>query len=138
MPGAFTLDNIFTYEYIVIQKERMKAVNEGLKAYSMIARRLKAMADPSRIAIIHKLCGGERNVSELVRETGLSQANVSKHLRILREEELVDFRRVRRMVYYRLASEMPREVCDRICRSLESGMAAGKGLLEEYRRIANE
>lgn len=104
----------------------------------MIARRLKAMADSSRLFLLHTLCEGEKNVTELVEVTGFSQANVSKHLRVLRGEELVSARRERKMVYYRLTNELPREICGLIGRSLEHKALADRNAMELYRRTMNE
>ena len=44
-----------------------------------------AIAEPSRRAILDVLARGERPVNDLVRELGLTQPQVSKHLRVLRE-----------------------------------------------------
>lgn len=107
-------------------------------SFQLISRRLKAIADPSRLAILHILCEGEQNVSELVRITGLTQANVSKHLRILREEGLVSFRRDHRRIFYDLASELPNEICSIVCQSLEEHAAMNKRILESYRRTQRE
>jgi DNA-binding transcriptional ArsR family regulator len=104
----------------------------------LISRRLKAMADPSRLAILHILCDGERNVSELVSETGLTQANISKHLRILREEGLVSFRKQQKNIYYGLSSGLPEAVCGLVCRSLEEQASSERVILEKYRSVHHE
>jgi DNA-binding transcriptional ArsR family regulator len=44
-----------------------------------------AVAEPRRRAILDVLAGGERPVNDLVRELGVTQPQVSKHLRVLRE-----------------------------------------------------
>jgi DNA-binding transcriptional ArsR family regulator len=44
-----------------------------------------AVAEPRRREILDALAGGERAVNDLVRELGLAQPQVSKHLRVLRE-----------------------------------------------------
>jgi DNA-binding transcriptional ArsR family regulator len=44
-----------------------------------------AVAEPRRRAILDVLAGGERPVNDLVRELGVAQPQVSKHLRVLRE-----------------------------------------------------
>jgi DNA-binding transcriptional ArsR family regulator len=49
----------------------------------------EVVAEPSRRGILDLLLGGARPVGELVRETGLSQPNTSRHLRVLREAGLV-------------------------------------------------
>jgi DNA-binding transcriptional ArsR family regulator len=61
-----------------------------------------AVAEPRRRAILDLLAGGERPVNELVRELGLAQPQVSKHLRVLREVGAVDVREDGRQRRYRL------------------------------------
>jgi DNA-binding transcriptional ArsR family regulator len=90
----------------------------GSIQFELVARRLKALADPSRLAVLRLLCGGERCVTEIVDETGLGQANVSKHLRILLGEGFVLARRERRNVFYRLSNGVSEEICAIICRSI--------------------
>src|ERR1044071_5890778 len=50
------------------------------------------LAEPARRHILDLLRDGERSVGELVIDLRLSQPGVSKHLRVLREAGLVDFR----------------------------------------------
>jgi DNA-binding transcriptional ArsR family regulator len=61
-----------------------------------------AVAEPRRRLILDALAGGERPVNELVRELGLAQPQVSKHLRVLREVGAVDVREDGRQRVYRL------------------------------------
>jgi DNA-binding transcriptional ArsR family regulator len=48
------------------------------------------VADPARRSLLDLLLAGPRPVGELARETGLSQPNTSRHLRVLREAGLVE------------------------------------------------
>ncbi len=61
-----------------------------------------AVAEPRRREIVDLLAAGERPVGDLVRELGLGQPQVSKHLRVLREVGLVDVRDQGRQRLYRL------------------------------------
>jgi DNA-binding transcriptional ArsR family regulator len=62
-----------------------------------------AVAEPRRRQILDVLAGGEeRAVNEVVRLLGLSQPQVSKHLRVLREVGVVDVRDEGRQRLYRL------------------------------------
>jgi DNA-binding transcriptional ArsR family regulator len=61
-----------------------------------------AVAEPRRRQILDVLAGGERPVNDLVRELGLAQPQVSKHLRVLREVGAVDVRDDGRRRLYRL------------------------------------
>jgi DNA-binding transcriptional ArsR family regulator len=61
-----------------------------------------AVAEPRRREILDALAGGERPVNDLVRQLGLAQPQVSKHLRVLREVGAVDVRDEGRQRLYRL------------------------------------
>jgi DNA-binding transcriptional ArsR family regulator len=61
-----------------------------------------AVAEPRRRQIVDLLAEGERPVNDLVRELGLGQPQVSKHLRVLREVGVVDVREQGRQRLYRL------------------------------------
>ncbi len=61
-----------------------------------------AVAEPQRRRILDLLAQGERSVSELVAGLGLSQPQVSKHLRVLREVGAVHVRDDGRRRLYRL------------------------------------
>jgi DNA-binding transcriptional ArsR family regulator len=61
-----------------------------------------AVAEPRRRQILDVLAGGERPVNDLVQQLGLTQPQVSKHLRVLREVGAVDVRDSGRHRVYRL------------------------------------
>jgi DNA-binding transcriptional ArsR family regulator len=61
-----------------------------------------AVAEPRRRQILDVLAGGERPVNDLVRELGLAQPQVSKHLRVLRQVGAVDVREDGRQRLYRV------------------------------------
>lgn len=67
------------------------------------AQFLKLMANEHRLLVLCHLLGkGEASVTELVRETGLSQSALSQHLARLREVGLVAFRREAQTLFYRV------------------------------------
>jgi DNA-binding transcriptional ArsR family regulator len=61
-----------------------------------------AIAEPRRREILDALGSAERPVGDLVAQLGLSQPQVSKHLRVLREAGVVDVRDQGRQRLYRL------------------------------------
>jgi DNA-binding transcriptional ArsR family regulator len=84
-----------------------------------IAEVLKAMADPTRLKILHCLNQGERCVSDILEVVGGSQANVSKHLSVLKRAGLVDSRRNGLNVFYHITDEGVFTICRNVCDSLE-------------------
>ena len=85
----------------------------------LVAGRFKALAEPARLRILATLRDGERTVSDLVEATGLGQANVSKHLRLLHDLRFVERRREGLYTLYRLADEDVFMLCDLMCGKLE-------------------
>lgn len=71
-----------------------------------------AVAEPRRRQILDALVGGERAVNDLVRLVGLTQPQVSKHLRVLREVGAVDVRDEGRQRLYRLNGEALKPIHD--------------------------
>jgi DNA-binding transcriptional ArsR family regulator len=71
-----------------------------------------AVAEPRRRQIVDVLAGGELPVNDVVVRLGLSQPQVSKHLRVLREVGVVDVREDGRQRFYRLNGEALKPIHD--------------------------
>jgi DNA-binding transcriptional ArsR family regulator len=65
----------------------------------------RAVADPTRRAVLDLLAEGERAVKDLQPAFPISQPALSQHLRVLREAGLVSERRAGRLRIYRLEAE---------------------------------
>lgn len=63
----------------------------------------KALSSPKRLELLELVAQREHAVEALAEKTGLSMANTSRHLQILREARLVEARKEGLYVYYRLA-----------------------------------
>ena len=71
-----------------------------------LAELFKALADPTRVAIVNRLAAGEECcVCDLTNAFELSQPTVSHHLRILRDAGLVEAERRGTWAYYRLVPD---------------------------------
>jgi len=68
-------------------------------------RFLQGMADRTRLRIIKALAGREKTVTQLVTELGSSQANISGHLRTLKESGILKSRQEGKYVFYSLRDE---------------------------------
>jgi DNA-binding transcriptional ArsR family regulator/rhodanese-related sulfurtransferase len=71
--------------------------------YGQLARIGKALASPVRLELLELLCQSDRTVDSLAEETGISLANASQHLMVLRDAGLVESRKKGLHVHYRLA-----------------------------------
>ncbi|HZR99629.1 MAG TPA: metalloregulator ArsR/SmtB family transcription factor [Chloroflexota bacterium] len=87
---------------MVLDVRDLPSVAPGLGAAELDARFFRGLADPCRVCILELLLAGEKNVSELVDQTGLAQNRVSTHLGCLRTCGFVAARRDGRFVYYQV------------------------------------
>ena len=69
-------------------------------AYAVMAESFRALADTSRVKIVHTLLQQELCVCDLAAVAGISESATSQHLRVLRNLRLVKSRRNGKMVYY--------------------------------------
>ncbi len=86
----------------------------------LVAQRFKALSEPARLEILSALRRRELTVSELVEETRMGQANVSKHLQMLHAMGFVARRKGGLFVYYALADQSVFELCDVMCGRIEA------------------
>ena len=70
-----------------------------------LARVGKALGNPHRLELVDLLSQAERTVDDLARLTGMSVANTSQHLQVLRAALLVAVRREGAFSYYRLSGD---------------------------------
>ncbi len=88
----------------VVHPRTVAAVQESLIAYTeaqRVADVFKVLGDPSRCRLVYALlAAGEICVCDLASALGMSESNVSHHLRVLRARGLVRPRRQGKMVYY--------------------------------------
>ncbi|CAL9671624.1 hypothetical protein SUDANB105_07548 [Streptomyces sp. enrichment culture] len=67
---------------------------------------IRALADPLRLQIVALLAHETLCTTHLVEETGAKQTNLSNHLKILREAEVVDTEPCGRFTYYKLRPDV--------------------------------
>ncbi|MCK5890049.1 MAG: winged helix-turn-helix transcriptional regulator [Methylococcales bacterium] len=69
------------------------------------ARCLKAMSHPLRLKILCVLGTQSISVQDIVEEVGTSQSNISQHLAILREKDILGYKKEANRVYYYIDDE---------------------------------
>jgi ArsR family transcriptional regulator len=76
------------------------------------ARIFKALAHPARLVLLRRLRESECCVSEVEHCLGISQPNVSQHLKILKDAGLIAGRREKTRVCYRIADKRIERILD--------------------------
>jgi DNA-binding transcriptional ArsR family regulator len=87
-------------------------------ALSMMADFFKVLSETSRLQIVCSLKTGAKNVTEITEASGLGQANVSKHLKMLAQAGIVSKRQEGVCIYYQIANPFIFELCELVCDAL--------------------
>ena len=83
----------------------------------------KVFSNSKRLEILFFLSEGERSVGDIATELGISVANASQHLRIMRDQGALKVRKQGQQAFYRIANE----------NFVEGAKFIGRGLREEHR-----
>jgi ArsR family transcriptional regulator, virulence genes transcriptional regulator len=101
-------------EYSNKQATEVSKPDFDMSIYELQAEISKTIAHPLRIAIIHTLKDGEKTVNQLTEKLGASQSNISQHLAIMRQRQIVKTRKEGSTVFYRVASRKISQACDMV------------------------
>jgi len=101
-------------EYQSGGENAMTKTEFDMTIYEMQAEISKTIAHPIRIAILHCLKDGEKTVNALVKTIGASQSNISQHLALMRQRQIVKTRKSGSTIYYRVSSPKISQACDMV------------------------
>lgn len=93
----------------------------------------QALGHPTRIAIVELLRHGELSAGTLQERLGIEQANVSQHLAILRNRQIVSNRKVGNQVLYSLRNPVLVEVLDIMRRYFHGHLKEAVQMLDEIK-----
>jgi len=99
--------------------------------YEQFARIGKAVSSPKRLELLDLLCQGPRTVEVLAKESGLTLANASQHLQVLRAARLVETEKEGLFVIYRLADQS-------VCEFFRSMRVLAESRLAEVEQIKRQ
>ncbi|MEI8292829.1 MAG: metalloregulator ArsR/SmtB family transcription factor [bacterium] len=88
---------------------------QSRESLEQIAAKFRALSEPTRLAILQELKAGERSVGQLVEAVGLSQANVSKQLSVLREAGFLRREQRGTSAVYSISDTLVMELCQLVC-----------------------
>lgn len=113
-----TPQSIGEYPQTLTSDEDCLLVKLSPETLQLVADFFKVLSESSRLQIVCTLKAGRKNVSEIIEATGLGQANVSKHLKILAQAGVVSRQQEGVCVYYQIANSFVFELCELVCDSL--------------------
>ena len=90
----------------------MEKSNMDIDVFEMQAEICKTLANSTRLRILHALREGEKSVGELAGLLGLRQSNLSQHLSIMRQAQILKTRKQGSNIYYSVAYPKINTACD--------------------------
>ena len=114
-----------------------------------VANYFRVLGEPMRLKLLNVLREGERCVQDLVDESETSQANVSKHLKVMLQAGILAKRNQGTQSFYRVTDDLIFELCNLVCDRLATRIEqqalhfrtfslATKPSVEEIDRISGE
>ncbi len=100
-------------------------------AMELVAARFRLLGEPNRLRLLAELQEGERSVNDLAEATGLTQANVSRHLHALAESGILSRRKAGLQVFHAIADPKIFELCDLVCGSISQRMKSQSAYFEK-------
>jgi DNA-binding transcriptional ArsR family regulator len=95
----------------------------------------KTLAEPTRLMILNELKKGELSVGQLMANLDLPQSNVSRHLAVLRERDVVTPRRDGTTIYYSMTNPKIGEACDLVREALDVQLRQNQKLANSLRSL---
>jgi DNA-binding transcriptional ArsR family regulator len=83
-----------------------------------VAEYFKVISEVSRLQVLCTLKSGAKNVTEIMEMTGLGQANVSKHLKILAQAGIVSRQPQGVSVFYEITDPLIFDLCELVYQRL--------------------
>jgi DNA-binding transcriptional ArsR family regulator len=80
-----------------------------------VAEYFSILSEPMRLRILNLLRDGEKCVQELVEATQTSQANVSKHLKVMLQAGILTRRSEGTCAYYKVEDDLIFDLCNQVC-----------------------
>ncbi len=94
------------------------------QALEMIASRFRSLGEPMRLKILRLLEKREMSVGQLVERLHSSQANVSKHLKVLVGAGVLSRRMQGTSAIYAICDPVILKICDTVCTGLADNLKA--------------
>lgn len=91
-------------------------------ALELIAARFRALSEPMRLRLLTLLMQADATVGQLVEGAGSGQANISKHLAVLRDAGMIGMRKEGLTTVCFIADPMVKELCTMMCSRLREEM----------------
>ena len=107
--------------------------HQNKRIFELHARACKALSHPKRLEIIELLRDDkEWSVSEIAEKIGITKANVSQHLAVMRAQNIVKTRREGITILYSLANPKIIVAYDALKKALKEQLEADGKLLEKF------
>ena len=90
-----------------------RAQMPGAETLYELADFFKILGDPTRVSILFALDGGELCVCDIAAALGLTKSAVSHQLKILRQSDLITYRKSGKNVFYTLADDHVRDIIEK-------------------------
>lgn len=113
-------------------------MDEWHEVFESVARCFSVLGEPTRLRILHTLCREECCVNDILKATGLAQANASRHLGLMYQAGMLSRRREGNQIYYRVADPMYAELCRSVSVQVAGRVDTAAGARHSFNYFAGD
>ncbi|MDX2154475.1 MAG: metalloregulator ArsR/SmtB family transcription factor [Bryobacteraceae bacterium] len=126
--NGLKLQRCFAAVAAITKSPKRKPDDSDEHLYHMQVQICKAFANATRLKMLDLLGGGKRSVAELQERLGVTAANLSQHLGILRAAGVVRTERTGRRLFCSLAMPEVKSACELLRDVLRARQRKGRNL----------
>lgn len=94
---------------------------QNFEIYEIQSEFCRAIANPKRLRILNEINDGKRTVGDIAKALKIPISNISQHLRILKDSEIVKSDKFGQNVYYSITDNRIIDICQ-LMREIISGL----------------
>lgn len=113
-------------------------MDEMHEVFESVARYFSVLGEPTRLRILHALCQEEKCVNEILKVTGLAQANASRHLGLMYQAGMLSRRREGNQIFYKVADPMYVELCRAVSVQVAGRMEGTAGVRASFSHFVED
>jgi DNA-binding transcriptional ArsR family regulator len=117
----------------IVSNSMLKEKVASPEVIQRVAEYFGILSEPMRLRILSLLVDGDRRVQDLVEETQSSQANISKHLKVMLQANILSRRSEGTSAYYCVEDRLIFDLCDLVCNHLAERIEQQANHFREFR-----
>ena len=113
-------------------------MDEMSEVFESVARYFSLLSEPARLRILHTICQEEKSVGQITAASGMTQTNVSRHLKMMYQAGALKRRREGAMTFYSVADPTLTDLCRTVCVRVSGELGSDRHLKRSFKELIDD